>query len=38
LHDLISTGIQRDVEMDRPCVDVAKYNARIMSRFGEELA
>jgi pyruvate dehydrogenase (quinone)/pyruvate oxidase len=29
-HDLISTGTQQDVEMDKLCMDVAKYSARIM--------
>src|SRR5690554_4466663 len=29
-HDLISTGTQQDVELDKLFMDVAAYNARIM--------
>jgi pyruvate dehydrogenase (quinone) len=29
-HDLIDTQTQQDVQLDRLCVDVAKYNARVM--------
>src|SRR5881394_1689095 len=29
-HDLINTHTQQDVELDKVCADVAKYNARVM--------
>ena len=29
-HDLVSTGTQQDVELDRLFIDVAAYNARVM--------